>query len=287
MNRFMMIVAGRNRRASVLRHAAASACLAGALLLGAAQAVPVAAQVGFHQSDMDGDGLFDDEEALQFGTSPFLADTDGDLVDDRQEVALGTDPRDPASPGAGFDIDGDGLTDVDEVNVHGTGMNSPDSDQDGASDGFEIASGTNPLTAQEFDTDGDGLTDRQETFTHLTNELQFDTDGDGIGDGDEVTLGLDPHTVNLPDQVGPAPKDTTLIDADGDGLSDFEETSVWGTNPNNDNTDNDFYNDGFEADQVRLDPLDPDVDNDGLLDGCDTDDFTPETNPDVGITCQG
>ena len=228
-----------SRRGLVARlaKAGAGACLAGALLLAGVVATPVAMA---QQSDMDGDGLFDDEESLQYGTSPFAADTDGDLLDDRQEVVLGTDPRDPASPGPGGDIDGDGLPDADEVNVHGTDMNSPDSDQDGASDGAEIAAGTNPLVAQEFDSDGDGLTDRQETFTHLTNELQFDTDGDGIGDGQEVSLGLDPHTVNLPDPVGPAPRDTTADDSDGDGLSDFVETEVWGTDPNDGNTDNDF-----------------------------------------------
>jgi hypothetical protein len=257
--------------------------LAAVLLLSGVVATPVALA---QNSDMDGDGLFDDEEALQYGTSPFLADTDGDLLNDLQEIGMGTDPRDPASPGAGNDIDGDGLTDADEVNIHGTDMNSPDTDQDGASDGFEITAGTNPLVAQEHDTDGDGLTDRQETFTHLTDELKFDTDGDGIGDGEEVRLGLDPHTVNLPDPVGPSPQDTTAADSDGDGLSDFDETAVWKTNPNDSNSDNDYYNDGFEASQVGLDPRNPDSDFDGLLDGCDTDDTTPETDPDVGLVCQ-
>ena len=42
------------------------------------------------------------------------------ISDDRQEIVLGTDPRDPASPGPGGDIDGDGLPDADEVNVHGS-----------------------------------------------------------------------------------------------------------------------------------------------------------------------
>ena len=199
---------------------------------------------------------------------------------------MGTDPRDPASPGAGGDIDGDGLTDEDEVNVHGTDMDSPDTDQDGKSDGAEIADGSNPLVAQEFDSDGDGLTDREETFTHLTNELQSDTDGDGIGDGQEISLGLDPLTFNAPDPVGPSPRDTTPADSDGDGLSDFDETTIWGTDPNDDNTDNDFYNDGYEASRVGLNPLNPDSDFDGMFDGCDTDDTTPESDPDVGMVCQ-
>jgi hypothetical protein len=135
-------------------------------------------------SDMDGDGLFDDDETLVHGTDPFAADTDGDLLDDRQEIVLGTDPRDPASPGAGGDIDGDGLTDADEVNIHGTNMNSPDSDQDGASDGAEVVAGTNPLVAQEADSDGNvgcpagsGLTYCGEVFGCV--DLRFDTSNCG------------------------------------------------------------------------------------------------------------
>jgi hypothetical protein len=40
------------------------------------------------------------------------------------------------------DTDGDGLTDADEVNIHGTFPNDPDSDDDGYFDGHEIAAGT-------------------------------------------------------------------------------------------------------------------------------------------------
>ena len=134
---------------------------------------------------------------------------------------------------------------------------------------------------------GDGLTDRQETFTHLTDELRFDTDGDGLGDGTEVQHGLDPPPPNQPHPVGPAPQDTTAADGDGGGLGDFEETAIWGTDPNDDNSDNDYYNDGFEASRVGLDPLNPDSDFDGMLDGCDTDNTTPEMDPAVGIVCQG
>lgn len=65
------------------------------------------------------------------------------------------------------DSDGDGLADVDEVNVHATDTN---------------------LT----DTDSDGLGDGQEVLTYHTNPLAADTDGDGANDGDEVAAGTDP-----------------------------------------------------------------------------------------------
>jgi hypothetical protein len=43
------------------------------------------------------------------------------------------------------DTDGDGLTDGDEVVVHGTDPDDPDTDGDGMSDGLEVAEGLDPL----------------------------------------------------------------------------------------------------------------------------------------------
>ncbi|MCO5216945.1 MAG: hypothetical protein M9950_12465 [Thermomicrobiales bacterium] len=46
--------------------------------------------------DTDMDGLYDDDETDVYHTDPFLWDTDGDGVDDGQEVFDGTNPLDPA-----------------------------------------------------------------------------------------------------------------------------------------------------------------------------------------------
>lgn len=59
----------------------------------------------FLDDDDDNDGLLDDVETgtgyfvdeMNTGTSPNLADTDGDGFDDGQEVQLGFDPNDPES----------------------------------------------------------------------------------------------------------------------------------------------------------------------------------------------
>jgi len=50
-------------------------------------------------SDTDGDGLFDGEEANAYHTNPLKADTDGDGIPDGLEVKQGTDPLNLA-PGA-------------------------------------------------------------------------------------------------------------------------------------------------------------------------------------------
>ena len=69
------------------------------------------------------------------------ADTDGDGLSDRQEVAVyGTDPDRP-------DTDNDGLSDGNEVWVHGTDPLNADTDGDGRSDGDEVKAGTNPLVS--------------------------------------------------------------------------------------------------------------------------------------------
>jgi subtilisin family serine protease len=66
--------------------------------------------------DADGDGLNHDLE-LSYGTSPTLADTDGDGLTDSQEIQLyGTSPT-------LADTDGDGLTDGQEVLVYSTNPN--------------------------------------------------------------------------------------------------------------------------------------------------------------------
>lgn len=58
-----------------------------------------------------------------------------------------------------------------------------------------------------------------------------DTDGDGLTDDEEIALKTD----------------VQLIDSDQDGLTDREEVKVYATNPLNDDTDNDRYLDGEEV----------------------------------------
>jgi hypothetical protein len=56
------------------------------------------------------------------------------------------------------------------------------------------------------------------------------------------------------------------LDTDGDGLTDVEELDVYGTNPNNYDTDADTVSDYLEAKDGYSDPFDPDTDGDGYDD---------------------
>jgi len=139
--------------------------------------------------DSDGDGLNDYDELYEtYGkTSPILSDSDFDKLSDYEEVFNGndgyvTDPQDS-------DTDSDGLDDYSEY-LNNTNPTNSDSDSDDISDYDEIVVyGTDPLNS---DSDYDGLSDFNEINSHLTDPMNSDTDYDGINDGNEVLQGKSP-----------------------------------------------------------------------------------------------
>lgn len=194
----------------------------------------------FGQSDKDGDGLSDSEEA-EIGTDPLNPDTDGDGLSDYEELKIHkTDPLKT-------DTDDDRLSDSEEL-AKKTNPLLADTDGDGIMDGDEISRGTDPLNP---DTDADGLSDGNEILKHKTNPLRADTDGDGLSDSDEITI----HKT-----------DPTKLDSDGDGLTDKEELARK-TNPMKADSDDDGLLDGEEVNTYKTDPLVSDTDGDGLSDG--------------------
>lgn len=78
----------------------------------------------------------------------------------------------------------------------------------------------------------------------------LDSDGDGLTNAEEADLGTDPDNV----------------DSDEDGLRDLKETTV-GTDPLVADTDGDGLSDGDEVKEHDTDPLVADMDKDGFLDG--------------------
>jgi spore coat protein A len=90
-----------------------------------------------------------------------------------------------------LDTDGDGLTDLYEINVSETNPNSIDSDGDGLVDGDD---GVVVAGEDGVDANGDGFVDgEQTTGTDPNNE---DSDGDLLPDGLEVGNGSDPNDPN-------------------------------------------------------------------------------------------
>ena len=86
----------------------------------------------------------------------------------------------------------------------------------------------------------------------------YDTSGQESGFSNEVTY------------------DLSQIDTDGDGLKDWDELSVYQTDPTRADTDGDGLSDGQEVLQYRTDPRHADTDGDGVNDGTEV---TQGTNP--------
>ncbi|UCG23423.1 MAG: protein kinase [Chloroflexota bacterium] len=107
-------------------------------------------------------------------TPPVIVDSDGDRLNDDQELSLGTNPESP-------DTDGDGLSDGDEA----------------------LTRATDPLNK---DTDNDILSDGDEVNLYGTSPLMADTDGDGVNDGVEAASQTDPL-----DALDPLPTDTPTL----------------------------------------------------------------------------
>ncbi|QQR45731.1 VWA domain-containing protein [Myxococcus xanthus] len=129
--------------------------------------------------DSDGDGVPDSiDNSFTLKTNAFVADSDGDCLDDGFEYrredqgfraandldARGCNPASPLTPNCVCrDTDGDGLSQFAEDYLR-TRTGIVDSDGDGVPDGLEARWGLNPLenSVSGLDTDGDGIPDAQE-----------------------------------------------------------------------------------------------------------------------------
>jgi hypothetical protein len=133
-------------------------------------------------------------------------------------------------PGQAFaqDSDGDGLTDADEIAIHLTDPNNPDTDGDRLLDGFEVFAGFDPLVAGEalLDADADGLNNLAEQ-NGGTDPLDEDCDDDGLEDGEErLRAQSHPFTIGgkLPTAIytGPGgPGRVRVADLNADGAADL------------------------------------------------------------------
>ncbi|MFH1037935.1 MAG: S8 family serine peptidase [PVC group bacterium] len=209
--------------------------------------------------DTDGDGVEDWQE-IEDGTDPldqYSVDSDHDGWSNWEENWYGSDPDDPMNwpedpsefdigvEDDGSDSDGDGITDYDEVHNTHTNPRNADTDGDGAEDGQEIQCDTDPLDSTNYDSDCDGWSDWMENW--------YGSDPDDPMDWPE-----EPYEFGIGEYDDGS-------DSDGDKISDYDEVHNTLTNPLNADTDGDGAEDGQEI-QYGTDPLDPadgDSDHDG------------------------
>lgn len=167
-------------------------------------------------------------------------DDDNGGFPDQAELALGSDPRDPASTpehfsfngfcSDGLDNDGDGLTDGDDPGCRPL----LDSDGDGFPNPVEEFLGSDPAnpasTPEHFvlpqtcidgqDNDLDGLTDAADEGCFPL----LDSDGDGFLNIQEVALGSDPgNPASTPEHFLLPPTCLDGQDNDLDGLTDGQD----------------------------------------------------------------
>jgi len=110
---------------------------------GQSERAPAGAGVVAGETDSDGDGLTDAEEARR-GTNPRMKDTDGDGLTDGEEVNVYK--TDPLNRDTDFDL----LSDGDEVLKYKTDPLKPDTDAGGVWDGHEVLEdGTDPLNKND------------------------------------------------------------------------------------------------------------------------------------------
>jgi uncharacterized repeat protein (TIGR01451 family)/MYXO-CTERM domain-containing protein len=201
-----------------------------------------------------------------------------------------------------MDSDNDGLSDPDEVS-NGTDPNDADSDDDGVQDGREVtpfvdSDGDLLINALDPDSDDDALFDGTEQGydcngpgtdarkghcrsdadrTTTSDPTRDDSDGGGIIDGSEDTnLNGKVDSGEKDPAVGHGADDKSVIDTDGDELSDPLEATL-GSDAKDRDSDDDGLLDGDErnpsddTDGDKLNnTLDVDSDNDLLYDGTES-----------------
>lgn len=193
------------------------------------------------QSDADGDGLTQLEEELGWTISvnttgyaedtitrlvssdPAQADSDGDGLDDQEEMWVRSDPM-------SSDTDGDGLSDFDEVMRWGTSPAHVDSDADsrGSDPDFPAPPLSSLFDGAELALE-DGTPGKGATSPSLS-----DSDGDGLSDYDELqSVSRSATVAEMPTFSMNLSPDSTIdlsldvVYSSSNGTTTSHSTSLW------------------------------------------------------------
>ena len=228
---------------------------------------PTNADAAWNAADCDNDGSTNADE-IAAGTDEQNPDTDGDGDLDGTDTApldncVYSENQDPANADATWnaaDCDNDGSTNGDEI-AAGTDEQNPDTDGDGDLDGTDTAPLDNCVYSENqdpanadatwnaADCDGDFVSNGDEIAAG-TDEQNPDTDGDGDRDGTDSDP-LDPCAYSTNQNTNEATEAWNAADCDGDTISNGQEV-IDGTNPLKADTDGDGDRDDTDPNPLDL-----------------------------------
>ncbi|MDF2955997.1 binary toxin-like calcium binding domain-containing protein [Candidatus Alkanophaga liquidiphilum] len=194
-------------------------------------------------------------------------DSDHDGMPDGWELKYGLNPNDPGD--AYLDYNDNGLPNVVEYLLEFDPL-SKDTDGDGISNRAEITgmfgfvTNPNPLY---------GPLEKERSGEEKKFNFTMDTDGDGLTDLEEIVWYIDLHNETQLREIYPYEKDLSVVIQK---IKDLRDMYPWRLNPLDPDVDNDRLNDSAEI-LNKTSPIDPDTDHDGLLDGDEI--FIYDTNP--------
>jgi len=246
--------------------------------------------------DTDGDGLTDGEEEGLFGLDVTPEGVSTEVGSPGGTIPLGTPESTKTIPALDIDMDNDGLTDYEEVNVYNTDPMDADSDDDTISDGIEVAtweaSIASRLITAPISLDLAAVlgvdTNSSDARDHADPNMQ-DTDGDGLTDDLEIAYGCPTGCTEFPCENTFVNDDDSDDDGLQDGWEDRDRDGVW----------NFIYTAlghsagpapltyGVEDHASETNPCDPDTDHDGLLDGEEEALFGTSITPQLTSTSVG
>jgi uncharacterized repeat protein (TIGR01451 family) len=237
-----------------------------------------AGNVDYLDTDADGDGLLDAQEAgsdiVDYATLPLVYNTSAPVLL-YANLSNVDSANDNAPDFRDLDTDNDGILDEDE---HGSLQAPSDSDRDGVPNFMDTDSDNDGIAdaLENGDTDSDGILDAYESNvidTDNDGNADFnDTDADGDGDLDSAECADAPDCGDadgddIPDWLDAQDAGPGTGDSDGDTLNDDAECPGGYICPDTDGdgvpdyTDSDSDNDGV-TDQLEL----GDTDSDGIID---------------------